>query len=135
MRPEIDTQTVCRIIVKARQFDVKEGAVEENYGANAADEGFRAVLAESKDDPAYEEIKTFIDGLNVDEQCELVALTWVGRGDFGAPDWPRALALARQQHTPRTAEYLLGTPLLADYLEEGLGAFGQSCEEFERSRL
>jgi hypothetical protein len=133
--PEIDTETVCRIIVKARQFDAKEGPVEENYGANPADEGFREILADIKDDPAYEELKTFIDGLNVDEQCELVALTWVGRGDFGAPDWPRALRLAREQHTSRTAEYLLGTPLLADYLQEGLGAFGESCEGFEHGRL
>jgi Protein of unknown function (DUF3775) len=134
-RPEIDTETVCRIVVKARQFDVKVGAVEEDYGANPADEGFRDVLADSKDDPVYEELKTFIDSLNVDEQCNLVALTWIGRGDFTAPEWPEALALAREQHTARTAEYLLGTPTLADFLEEGLAAFGESCEGFERGRL
>ena len=134
-RPEIDTETVCRIVVKARQFDAKEGAVEENYGANPVDEDFREVLADIKDDPVYEELKTFIDGLNVDEQCDLVALTWVGRGDFTAPEWSRALALAREQHTARTAEYLLGTPTLADLLEEGLAAFGESCEDFERGRL
>ena len=134
-RPEIDTEAVCRIVVKARQFDAKEGAVEENYGANPADEGFREVLAEIKDDPVYEELKTFIDGLDVDDQCDLVALTWVGRGDFTAAEWPRALELARGQHTARTAEYLLGTPTLADLLEEGLAAFGESCQGFERGRL
>lgn len=133
--PEIDNETVCRIIVKARQFDAKEGRVEEKYGANAIDESFREVLEDDKNDPAYEELKTFIDGLNVDEQCELVALTWVGRGDFDAADWARALHLAREQHTRRTAEYLLGTPLLADYLQEGLSAFGESCGPFERDRL
>ena len=133
--PEIATETVCRIIVKARQFDAKEGAVEEAYGANPIDEGFREILADSKDDPAYEELKTFIDGLDVDQQCDLVALTWIGRGDFDAAGWTQALALARQEHTERTAEYLLGTPLLADYLEEGLSAFGESCEGFERDRL
>lgn len=134
-RPEIDTETVCRIVVKARQFDAKEGAVEEDYGANPVDEGFREVLADIKDDPVYEELKTFIDGLNVDEQCNLVALAWIGRGDFAAPEWSDALALAREQHTARTAEYLLGTPTLADFLEEGLAAFGESCAEFERGRL
>jgi hypothetical protein len=134
-RPEINTETVCRIVVKARQFDAKEAAVEENYGANAADEDFREVLEDTADDPVYEELKTFIDGLNVDEQCELVALTWVGRGDFKAGAWARALTLARQEHTARTAEYLLGTPTLPDYLEEGLAAFGESCEKFELGRL
>ena len=29
-----------------------------------------------------------------------------------------------------TADYLLGTPLLADYLEESLSQFGHSCEGF-----
>jgi len=134
-RPEIDTETVCRIIVKARQFDVKEGAVEENYGGNPADEGFREILAEVNDDPVYEELKTFIDDLNVDEQCELVALSWIGRGDFVAAEWARALGLARQQHTAHTAEYLLGTPQVADFLEEGLAAFGESCKKFELGRL
>lgn len=133
--PEIAAETVCRIIVKARQFDAKEGAVEERYGSNPTDEGFREILADTKDDPAYEELKTFIDGLDVDEQCELVALSWIGRGDFAAKEWRQALDLARQQHSERTAEYLLGTPLIADYLEEGLGAFGRSCEDFERGRL
>ena len=31
--------------------------------------------------------------------------------------------------------YLLGTPLRADYLEEGLSQFGLSCEDFELGRL
>ncbi len=134
-RPEIDADTVCRIVVKARQFDVKEGVVESNYGANAADEGFREVLADYSNDPVYEELKTFIDDLDVDQQCELVALMWMGRGDYGAAEWAQAQGLAHQEHNERTAEYLLGTPLLADYLAEGLAQFGMSCEEIEKSRL
>ena len=38
----------------------------------------------------------------------------------------------RQYHT---ADYLLGTPLRADFLEEGLSQFGRSCEEFEVGRV
>src|SRR5690606_37950394 len=117
--PQINADTVCRIIVKARQFGAKEGVVEADYGANPADEGFREVLADYSDDPVYDELKAFIDGLDVDEQCELVALMWVGRGDFGADGWAEALNLAHQEHNERTAEYLLGTPLLADHLSEG----------------
>ena len=53
----------------------------------------------------------------------MVALMWVGRGDFAAEEWDSARAEAADRWTPRTAEYLLGTPLVADYLSEGLGVF------------
>lgn len=134
-RPKIDTEAVCRIVVKARVFDAKEAAVEEEPGSNPSDEQFREVLEDFSDDPVYLELKTFIDDLDVDDQCELVALMWIGRGDFKAEDWTQALAQARQQHTKHTSNYLLGTPLLADYLEEGLGQFGESCLGFETGRL
>lgn len=134
-RPQIPTETVCRIVVKARQFDVKEDVVEGNPGSNAADDQFRGVLASYADDPVYEELKTFIDGLDVDDQYDLVALVWLGRGDFKAQEWRRALALARQEHTEHTTAYLLGTPLLPDYLEEGLALFGLNCLGFEKDRL
>lgn len=133
--PEIAVDKVCRIVVKARQFDAKEEVVEEDYGSNPADEDFREVLASYGDDPVYQELKTFIDDLDTDEQCELVALMWIGRGDFRKQEWGEALDLARQEHNDRTAEYLLGTPLLADYLEEGLAEFEWSCEDFELGRL
>lgn len=134
-RPTIDLKKVCRIIVKARQYDAKEGAVEENYGANPIDDGFREVLADTADDPVERELRSFIRELDVDEQCELVALMWLGRGDYDQHGWPEALRIARQEHNRRTAEYLLGTPLLPDYLAEGLGKFGWSCTDFEQEHL
>jgi Protein of unknown function (DUF3775) len=134
-RPEIDPLKVCRIIVKTRQFDAKEGPISESFGGNEIDDNFREVLADTRDDPVYDELRTFIRELDVDEQCDLVALMWTGRGDFAAGDWPQAVQLARQEHNARTAEYLLGTPLLADYLVEGLTLFGGSCSEFERDHL
>ncbi len=134
-RPSIDLKKVCRIAVKARQFDAKEGLVEENYGGDEIDEGFRGVLADTSDDPVYNELRSFIRELDVDDQCDLVALTWLGRGDFERDEWDQALQLARQEHNQRTAEYLLGTPLLADYLAEGLAKFGWTCTDFEQEHL
>lgn len=129
-RPDINIETVCRIVLKTRQFDAKEGMVEPQYGANAVDENFRDVLGPLKGDPVVEELTSFIHDLNEDEQCMLVALAWTGRGDFTEAGWNEALDLARQRHGEGdTAGYLLGMPLLADYLSEGLGAFGLSCEE------
>jgi hypothetical protein len=59
-----------------------------------------------------------------------VALAWVGRGTYEVSEWPQALDTARTERTNRTAEYLLGLPLLGDYLEEGLAAFDLDCAEF-----
>lgn len=134
-RPEIDADKICRIVVKMHQFQAKEAVVEEDYGANPMDEGFRSVLEDYADDPVFQELRTFIRDLDIDEQCELVALTWVGRGDYSADEWSKALELARQEHTDRTAEYLLGTPQSADYLEDGMAQFDLSCEDFELGRL
>ncbi|HFA59829.1 MAG TPA: DUF3775 domain-containing protein [Rhodospirillales bacterium] len=125
----IDPDKVCHVIVKARAFDAKEEVVEEDYASNPADEEMREVLQDYPDDPTYDELREFINALNEDEQIELVALTWVGRGSFTAEEWEEAKAEAARAHNERTAEYLLGMPLLADYLAEGLAAFGLSCEE------
>jgi hypothetical protein len=53
----------------------------------------------------------------------LVALMWVGRGDYSLEEWDEALKFAEETWTERTAEYLVGTPLLADFLAEGLQQF------------
>jgi hypothetical protein len=135
IRPEIPVETVCRIVVKARQFEVKEGVVEADYGGNAIDEGFREIIADHADDPVQLELQSFINDLNVDDKCELVALMWVGRGDFSSDDWANALAVARARSAGQTASYLLGTPQLADFLAEGLAAFDLSCGDFEAKHL
>ena len=80
-------------------------------------------------------MKAFIDAMDEDEQCELVALCWVGRGDFSPDEWEDAVAEARSRRQGSTAEYLIGTPLVSDYLEEGLSKFDLSCEGFEMGRL
>ena len=70
--------------------------------------------------------------MNVDEQIDLVAMAWLGRGDGDLSDWDDLRAEAARAHNRRTAEYLLGMPLLGDLLEEALVQFGHSAEEFEQ---
>lgn len=127
----IDPDKVCQIIVEARALDAREDVLEdEEEGSNPIDSGMVEVLEEPEgEDAVYEELKQFIEALNEDEQIELVALAWLGRGSFAIEEWEDAKAEARRAHNDRTAEYLLGMPLLADYLAEGLAAFGISCEE------
>ena len=79
---------------------------------------------EEAEDMTDEELTSLIDSLNVDAACELVAIAWIGRGDFDGSDWPLAVAEARDRAVGPTAKYLLGMPLLADYLEGGLDALG-----------
>lgn len=132
---QISTDTICYILIKAREFDVKVEVEEPQPGSNPSDEDMREVLQDFAGDATYEEVKTAIDDLNEDEQIELVALTWLGRGDFDVKEWPEAVRAAREAHNDYTAGYLLGIPLLSDYLEEGLSQFGHSCAELEKAHL
>ncbi len=132
--PEINADKVCFVIVKAREFDVQ---VEDLEGddSNATDDHFVGVFADRRNGSVREELKAFIDAMDEDEQCELVALCWLGRGDFSTEEWDDAVAQARSRRHASTAEYLIGTPLVSDYLEEGLSKFDLSCEGFELGRL
>jgi len=131
----ISPETVRAIISMARRFDAKDAVTDPDPGSNGTDDGMLEVLEDHADDPVRAEITTFIDDLNVDEQVDLVALTWLGRGDGDLDNWDDLRAEASRAHTNRTASYLLGTPLLADYLEEALSLFGQSCDDPDAERL
>lgn len=128
---EIDPATVCFLIAKARAFDAKVGAADRDDVSQQGEDEMHDVLEDYGDDPVVEEIRSTIHDLNVDEQVELVALTWVGRGDFAAEEWSDALAAAQERRTGPTADYLLGVPLLGDLLEEGFTALGYTCEDYD----
>jgi hypothetical protein len=131
----ISAEKVCFVIVKARAFDAKDAVSEPDPGSNPADDEDVAVLEDHADDPVLEELTSFIDALSEDEQIDLVALTWLGRDDNEASDWASVRDEAARAHNRRTSGYLLGMPMLADFLEEGLTMLGHSCEEFEIGRL
>ncbi|WP_036263719.1 DUF3775 domain-containing protein [Methylocapsa aurea] len=131
---EMNSDKVCFVIIKAREFDVQEEDSEAD-SSNATDDNFASVFSSEKDDSVRKELKAFIDGMDEDEQCELVALCWLGRGDFSVEEWKIAVAEARSRRQGSTADYLIGIPLVSDYLEEGLSKFDLSCEGFEMGRL
>ena len=131
----ISPEKVAFVIMKAREFDVKDGLTEPDPGSNPTDDRDAAVLEDHEDDPVVEEITSLINSISEDEQIDLVALAWLGRDDHTAEDWPAVRAEAAQAHNRHTAEYLLGMPLLSDFLEEGLSMLGYSFEEFEVGRL
>ncbi len=131
----ISPEKVCFAIVKARALDAKDIATDIGDSSNASDDAMIAVLEDRRDDPVMEELARFIAALNEDEQIDLVTLAWLGRGDGSVEEWSDLRSEASRAHNRRTAQYLIGIPLLADYLEEGLSQLGRSCEEFEMGRL
>ncbi|MGE5268510.1 MAG: DUF3775 domain-containing protein [Thiohalocapsa sp.] len=123
------------IIAKAREFDAETTPVDPDDGSNPTDDRDVAILEDTPDNPTGEELADAIDQLNDDQKAELLALMWVGRGDFDVAEWPSAIAQAQETRDDHITDYLLGTPLLGDYLEEALAARGYSIEEFEKNRL
>ena len=134
-RLTISPEKVCFIIMKAKEFDVKDEVTEPEPGSNPTDDMNVEVLEEHEDDPVVEELTSLINSLLEDEQIDLVTLAWLGRDDYSASDWATVREEAARAHNQRTADYLLGMPLVGDYLEEGLSMLGYSCEEFEIGRL
>jgi hypothetical protein len=126
----ISPEKVCFFVLKAREFDVKDVVTDPDSGSNPSDDAMISVLEDHPDDPTQQELRTFIDMLTEDEQVDLVALTWLGRGDGTIDDWSDLREEAARLHNNRTAAYLLGKPMLADHLEEGLSLLGFSCEDF-----
>jgi hypothetical protein len=120
------------IIAKAREYDAEITADPDALsGSNPADDGEIEILGDTPDNPTEQELRDAIDGLNVAERQELLALLWLGRGDYDAETWPEALREAHDRMNETETDYFLGTPLLADYLEEGANALGLSLEDFE----
>ena len=126
----IPLEKLAYIVEKAREFDAEVPDAEE--GSNAADDDERQILLDTPDNPTEQELRDAIDGLGVLERQELLALMWLGRGDYDAASWSEALRQARETQSATETGYLLGTPLLGDYLEEGASALGLSLEDFQR---
>ncbi|WP_314948748.1 DUF3775 domain-containing protein [Bradyrhizobium cosmicum] len=131
----ISAEKVAFIIEKAREFDVKEGNSDPDSGSNATDDDAVDVLEDDGSDPVRNELGSFMIALNEDEQLDLVALTWLGRGDGTIDDWDdlraRAVEARSEYRSPRreTVHYLLGEPMLGDLLADGLDEFGINWTE------
>jgi hypothetical protein len=118
----IDRDTLQAIMDRSREFHAQEAVSIPEIPTSPADDWAMQVLASHADDASYSEAASIIRDLEPDQQVSLVALMWVGRGDYDMSEWDEAFNDAADAHNERTAEYLLATPLLSDYLREGLDA-------------
>ena len=127
----IAPEKVAHVIVLAREFDAQVDSWDQ-----AGDEDGPETILESRSGQAIvSSLKAFIAEMNIDEQCNLVALTWIGRGTFEPEELNEAVETAQNERVNATEDYLVGIPLLADHLEAGLDRLGISVEDSEAGIL
>lgn len=137
----VNADVVCRLIDLSHIFHGQEGLVIPDEMDNAelgssvaladspADDAPRQMMAGHGDETSLQEFRTIIDAMDPDQQHEVVALLWLGRGDYTLEEWDDIVEQARDQWTPDTADYLMDHPLLASYLQDGLEQHGYDCSE------
>jgi hypothetical protein len=127
----INSETVCFIIAKAREFQVKEEIVIPEVPLSPSGDWAQQILADHADDPCAREVVQAARDLEPDQQAELVALMWLGRGDYDLSEWDAAVkdATESMEDITEPGNYLLAHPLVADFLLDGLDKHGLSCEE------
>ena len=108
------------LILQLRALMAQEDEVSPDSGSNPIDDEGPATLQDTPDNLLRAGLEVEIEDLEPDQQAELVALMWIGRGDMEPEEWDEALALAAERHEGATAAYLLSHPHVADHLDEGL---------------
>ena len=125
----ISLEAVATIVDAARA--VQEG--EESGALAREEEDEEGLDAEDDENMDEDALRAFIADLNEDEQASLIALAWIGRGDYAGEEWEEARTLAKERNIRDTAEYLLGIDMLGDMIEEGLSELGLSLEDADGS--
>jgi Protein of unknown function (DUF3775) len=127
----IAPEKVAHIIIRAREIDAQVDPWDQEDNQDDPE----AILESRSGSVVTEELREFIADLNVDEQVSLVALMWIGRGTFEPEQLAEATRIAFSERVNPTEDYLLGVPMLAEFLEEGLGKLGISVEDAENGIL
>ncbi len=126
---DMNPETICFLIGKAHEFHAKEEVVIPDVPYSPADDWARQILADHLDDPTYREVQYAIEDLEPDQRAIVLALAWLGRGDYSLEEWDAAVKAANDELSPGLVNRLMSIPLIADYWEDGLRQHGYSCEE------
>ncbi|MDT9597771.1 DUF3775 domain-containing protein [Sphingosinicella rhizophila] len=127
-------ETLCRIIVRARENEAQVPALDPDEDADDVDdlddEGDQAlsVLEDEINTGVEEELRAILDDLADDQLAETLALAWVGLGTYDVSEWEDACAEANDTDPESAVDELMDMPLLASNLESGLAAFDYSCD-------
>lgn len=128
-------ETLCRLIIRARELEAQVPAQDPDEDADNVDDldedsesEALSVLEDELNTGVEEEMQAMLDDLADDQLAETLALAWVGRGTYDTSEWEDALAEANDLDPDERIEEMLEMPLLASHLEAGLAAFDYSCE-------
>jgi len=122
-------ETICRLIIRARELEAQVPSIENDDEADPTDSDDEyAVLEDEANEAIEEEMIALLDDLGDDQVQEILALAWVGRGTYDATEWDEALETAADPDTEDPVDQLLDMPTLAAYLDAGLAAFDLNCE-------
>ena len=134
MDPLTPLDTLCRIILRAREYEAQTPTdYDGNEAAENVDdetEGTLSVLDDTINDSVEEELTAAFEDLGEDQLAEVVGFCWVGAGTYEAADWDEAIEEAQAlvaDGTEDAIKELLDMPMLASVLESGLAAFDLSC--------
>ena len=127
MELTIAVETVCRIVLRAREYEVLVPETDPDEGSNGSDDKMVDALEDDGDNPAEAELRAVVGDLGEDEVAEVIALALVGRGDFEAAEWTDAIDAATEE-LASAADWMLGQPALSTDLEAGLAAFDLSYD-------
>jgi hypothetical protein len=123
----INSDKVCDFIEAARELSGKVPETSGDGTTSGDDSPYHLSLEQVKDDPTRQQMVEFVAGLNVEEQVDLLALIYLGRGDYSLEEWDDVLDAARDRIDSKDADFMIGDRALPGYLEDGLEAFGRSC--------
>jgi hypothetical protein len=131
MDMSVDLESLCRIILRAREYEALIPDSDPDEGSDAMDDGARDAIADGVDEdgdenPAEDELRAMIDDLAEDEQAEVIALALIGADAFDASEWDDALTAATE-YIDATADWILDQPTFSTDLESGMAAFGLTC--------
>lgn len=131
MDMSVDLESLCRIVLRAREYEALIPDSDPDEGSDAIDDGARDAIEDGLDEdgdenPAEAELRAIIDDLADDEQAEVIALALIGADAFDASEWEDALTAAAE-YVDATADWILDQPTFSTDLESGMAAFGLSC--------
>jgi len=124
----ISTEKVCAFIEAARELAGKVPSTAGDRTTTGDDSKLVTIEDYPGEDDRRQQTVEFIAGLNVEEQVDLLALIYLGRGDYDIAEWDDALEEARARIDGRDPDYMIGDAALPEYLGDALNAFDRTCD-------
>lgn len=134
MDPLTPLETLCRIVLRAREYEAQTVDYSDDEDADDVDDeqaGTLSVLEDDINDSVEEELRAIFEDLGEDQLAEVIAFCWVGQGTYEAADWDEALDEGQSlvgESVEEAIDELMDQPMLASVLESGLAAFDLSCD-------